>query len=60
LKTQVKIQQRHRNDSKEAQVYLEVYIDEEGRLVFSPLTKNTESVFKEISPEEGLFSVYCG
>jgi hypothetical protein len=42
--------------------YLEVYIEENGKLIFTPVTRNTASVLSEISCDSSkvLPSIYCG
>ncbi len=46
---------------KNTAAYLEIYIEEDGRLIFTPLTKRTAAVFKKILNNKNLLSsIYCG
>jgi len=47
-----------KNDKSE---YLEIFIQEDGRLIFSPLTDKSVSVFKAISDNhQNIPNPYCG
>lgn len=42
-------------------IYLEIYIKEDGRLILTPLTNNTSSFLKEVSDnKEETANLYCG
>jgi hypothetical protein len=48
----------NKNDKSE---YLEIFIQEDGRLIFSPLTDKSVSVFKAISDNhQNIPNPYCG
>lgn len=42
------------------QSYLEIYIQEDGKLMLMPLTKDTASVFKAITDNKEEVNIYCG
>ncbi|MFH0790703.1 MAG: hypothetical protein V2A64_03630 [Candidatus Omnitrophota bacterium] len=46
---------------KNTGTYLEIYIEKDGRLIFTPLTKRTALVLKRIfNTKNRLSSIYCG
>ncbi|MEK6563807.1 MAG: hypothetical protein AABZ65_02115 [Candidatus Omnitrophota bacterium] len=48
-------------ESAKKQSYLEIHIEEDGKLKFTPLTRNTASVAKALSGKADMdLSVYCG
>lgn len=60
--TDIKDKLDNRPDKKINQViHLEIYIEEDGKLILVPLTDKTLSVLKAISADsKNLPSVYCG
>jgi hypothetical protein len=49
------------NKEKNIESYVEIYIEEDGKLIFTPLTKSNLNFFRKISGNKELKgSIYCG
>jgi hypothetical protein len=41
-------------------IYLEIYIEDDGEIIITPLTNDTQEIFKAMAGKEILPGTYCG